>query len=210
MEKNKFIYISEQWFSYYKRVYNIFLQMILMNRDDNNLNMQLSFFNSISQDEYDFNKGQIVKLELFKNNRVLNSISLKTCDSEEQLFQYVWIMVVNHFISENYNPARKIKINEFGGSTRSFKYLLSEIKNNADIPMIRANFSLTYNKSEYDEMLHHMVLNHNNYHDNNILVNNVRNYILNNLDNDISEELNSSFNQSRKVYEHLINSRHVA
>ena len=210
MEKNKFIFISEQWFSYYKRVYNIFLQMILMNRDDNNLNMQLSFFNSISQDEYDFNKGQIVKLELFKNNRVLNSISLKTCDSEEQLFQYVWIMVVNHFISENYNPARKIKINEFGGSTRSFKYLLSEIKNNADKPMIRANFSLTYNKSEYDEMLHHMVLNHNNYHDNNILVNNVRNYILNNLDNDISEELNSSFNQSRKVYEHLINSRHVA
>ena len=59
-------------------------------------------------------------------------------------------------------------------------------------------------------MLHHLVLNHNNYHDNQILVTNVRNYILNNVNDITSEALNSSLNKSRKVYEHLIRSHYRA
>ena len=204
MIENKNLIKAEQWFDYYKKIYNIFRQNILLNDGQNNLTMQLSFFNSVPQEDSDYyGKGQVVKLELFNYRTLLEGITLKTTDAEEQLFQYVWILVVNHFINENYSKNSKIRVYNFDNSTRSFQYLLSDIKKNNE-SISRANFTLTYNKQEYDEMLHQLVLNHNNFHDNNILVQNVRNYILNNFNNPISEELNNSINKSRKVYEHLI------
>ena len=161
---------------YYKRIYNIFSQNILMDRT-NNLSIQLSFFNSVPQEDDFSGKGQVVKLELFNNHSLIHGIMLKTTDSEEQLFQYVWLLVVNHFIDNNYGKDNKIKINDFKNSTRSFKYLLSDIKKNNE-PIARANFTLTYNKQDYDEMLHYLVLNHNNYHNNTELIQNMRNYIV--------------------------------
>lgn len=208
MIQNSNLIKAEQWFDYYKKVYNIFRQNILMNRGINNLSIQLSFFNSVPQEDAEYyEKGQIVKLELYNGHTLVEGISLNTTDSEEQLFQYVWILVVNHFINENYSKTSKIQTYGFDNSTRNFKYLLSEIKQNGK-PIARANFTLTYNKQDYDEMLHHLVLNHNNYHDNQILVTNVRNYILNNVNNSTSEVLNASLNKSRKVYEHLIHSHY--
>ena len=208
MVENKNLSKVETWFEYYKRIYNIFSQNILMDRT-NNLSIQLSFFNSVPQEDDFSGKGQVVKLELFNNHSLIHGIMLKTTDSEEQLFQYVWLLVVNHFIDNNYGKDNKIKINDFKNSTRSFKYLLSDIKKNNE-PIARANFTLTYNKQDYDEMLHYLVLNHNNYHNNTELIQNMRNYIVEYPLNNPSNELNSSFNQSRKVYEHLINSRHIA
>lgn len=207
VQENKNLIKAETWFDYYKKVYSIFRKIILFNNYSNNLSIQLSFFNSVPQEDDLCSKGQVAKLELFNNHSLIYGISLKTTDSEEQLFQYVWILVVNHFINDNYSKNSKIKIYDFGHSTRSFKYLLSDIKKNSD-SIARANFTLTYNKQEYDEMLHQLVLNHNNYHDNDILVENVRNYILNNVHNPVSSELNNSINQSRKVYEHLIHSNY--
>lgn len=208
MIENKNLSKVETWFEYYKRIYNIFRQNILMDRT-NNLSIQLSFFNSVPQEDDFSGKGQVVKLELFNNHSLIHGIMLKTTDSEEQLFQYVWLLVVNHFIDNNYGKDNKIKINDFKNSTRSFKYLLSDIKKNNE-PIARANFTLTYNKQDYDEMLHYLVLNHNNYHNNTELIQNMRNYIIEYPLNNPSNELNSSFNQSRKVYEHLINSRNIA
>lgn len=208
MVENKNLSKVETWFEYYKRIYNIFSQNILMDRT-NNLSIQLSFFNSVPQEDDFSGKGQVVKLELFNNHSLIHGIMLKTTDSEEQLFQYVWLLVVNHFIDNNYGKDNKIKINDFKNSTRSFKYLLSDIKKNNE-PIARANFTLTYNKQDYDEMLHYLVLNHNNYHNNTELIQNMRNYIVEYPLNNPSNELNSSFNQSRKVYEHLINSRNIA
>lgn len=208
MIENKNLSKVETWFEYYKRIYNIFRQNILMDRT-NNLSIQLSFFNSVPQEDDFSGKGQVVKLELFNNHSLIHGIMLKTTDSEEQLFQYVWLLVVNHFIDNNYGKDNKIKINDFKNSTRSFKYLLSDIKKNNE-PIARANFTLTYNKQDYDEMLHYLVLNHNNYHNNTELIQNMRNYIVEYPLNNPSNELNSSFNQSRKVYEHLINSRNMA
>ncbi len=208
MIENKNLSKVETWFEYYKRIYNIFRQNILMDRT-NNLSIQLSFFNSVPQEDDFSGKGQVVKLELFNNHSLIHGIMLKTTDSEEQLFQYVWLLVVNHFIDNNYGKDNKIKINDFKNSTRSFKYLLSDIKKNNE-PIARANFTLTYNKQDYDEMLHYLVLNHNNYHNNTELIQNMRNYIVEYPLNNPSNELNSSFNQSRKVYEHLINSRNIA
>lgn len=208
MIENKNLSKVETWFEYYKRIYNIFRQNILMDRT-NNLSIQLSFFNSVPQEDDFSGKGQVVKLELFNNHSLIHGIMLKTTDLEEQLFQYVWLLVVNHFIDNNYGKDNKIKINDFKNSTRSFKYLLSDIKKNNE-PIARANFTLTYNKQDYDEMLHYLVLNHNNYHNNTELIQNMRNYIVEYPLNNPSNELNSSFNQSRKVYEHLINSRNIA
>lgn len=208
MVENKNLSKVETWFEYYKRIYNIFRQNILMDRT-NNLSIQLSFFNSVPQEDDFSGKGQVVKLELFNNHSLIHGIMLKTTDSEEQLFQYVWLLVVNHFIDNNYGKDNKIKINDFKNSTRSFKYLLSDIKKNNE-PIARANFTLTYNKQDYDEMLHYLVLNHNNYHNNTELIQNMRNYIVEYPLNNSSNELNNSINQSRKVYEHLINSRHIA
>lgn len=208
MVKNEDLSKVETWFEYYKRVYNIFRQNILMDRT-NNLSIQLSFFNSVPQEDDFSGKGQIAKLELFNNHSLIYGIVLKTIDSEEQLFQYVWLLVVNHFINNNYGKNNKIKIYDFKNSTRSFKYLLSDIKKNSE-SIARANFTLTYNKQDYDEMLHYLVLNHNNYHDNEVLIQNVRNFIMEHPLDSPSNELNSSINQSRKVYEHLINSRHIA
>lgn len=208
MVENKNLSKVETWFEYYKRIYNIFSQNILMDRT-NNLSIQLSFFNSVPQEDDFSGKGQVVKLELFNNHSLIHGIMLKTTDSEEQLFQYVWLLVVNHFIDNNYGKDNKIKINDFKNSTRSFKYLLSDIKKNNE-PIARANFTLTYNKQDYDEMLHYLVLNHNNYHNNAELIQNMRNYIVEYPLNNSSNELNNSINQSRKVYEHLINSRHIA
>lgn len=208
MVKNEDLSKVETWFEYYKRVYNIFRQNILMDRT-NNLSIQLSFFNSVPQEDDFSGKGQIAKLELFNNHSLIYGIVLKTIDSEEQLFQYVWLLVVNHFINNNYGKNSKIKIYDFKNSTRSFKYLLSDIKKNSE-SIARANFTLTYNKQDYDEMLHYLVLNHNNYHDNEVLIQNVRNFIMEHPLDSPSNELNSSINQSRKVYEHLINSRHIA
>ncbi len=208
MVENKNLSKVETWFEYYKRIYNIFSQNILMDRT-NNLSIQLSFFNSVPQEDDFSGKGQVVKLELFNNHSLIHGIMLKTTDSEEQLFQYVWLLVVNHFIDNNYGKDNKIKINDFKNSTRSFKYLLSDIKKNNE-PIARANFTLTYNKQDYDEMLHYLVLNHNNYHNNTELIQNMRNYIVEYPLNNSSNELNNSINQSRKVYEHLINSRHIA
>lgn len=208
MVENKNLSKVETWFEYYKRIYNIFCQNILMDRT-NNLSIQLSFFNSVPQEDDFSGKGQVVKLELFNNHSLIHGIMLKTTDSEEQLFQYVWLLVVNHFIDNNYGKDNKIKINDFKNSTRSFKYLLSDIKKNNE-PIARANFTLTYNKQDYDEMLHYLVLNHNNYHNNTELIQNMRNYIVEYPLNNSSNELNNSINQSRKVYEHLINSRHIA
>ena len=207
MVENMNLVKAETWFEYYKRVYNIYKQNILLNHSDGDLSIQLSFFNSIPQEDDFYEKGQIVKLELFNNTNLLSSICLKTIDSEEQLFQYVWILVVNHFLLENYSKDSKIRINSFDKSTRSFQYLLSDI-NKKGKPIARANFSLTYNKQDYDEILHQLVLNHNNYHDNSILVQNVRNYILNNVNNPISTDLNNSINQSRKVYENLVHNNY--
>lgn len=207
MVENKNLNKVETWFDYYKRIYNIFRQNILMDRA-NNLSIQLSFFNSVPQEDDFSGKGQIVKLELFNNHSLIHGIMLKTTDSEEQLFQYVWLLVVNHFIDNNYGKNNKIKIYDFKNSTRSFKYLLSDIKKNSE-SIARANFTLTYNKQDYDEMLHYLVLNHNNYHDNEVLINNVRNFIMEQTSSALSTELNSSINQSRKVYEHLINSRNI-
>ena len=208
MVENKNLSKVETLFEYYKRIYNIFSQNILMDRT-NNLSIQLSFFNSVPQEDDFSGKGQVVKLELFNNHSLIHGIMLKTTDSEEQLFQYVWLLVVNHFIDNNYGKDNKIKINDFKNSTRSFKYLLSDIKKNNE-PIARANFTLTYNKQDYDEMLHYLVLNHNNYHNNTELIQNMRNYIVEYPLNNSSNELNNSINQSRKVYEHLINSRHIA
>lgn len=208
MVENRNLNKVETWFDYYKRIYNIFRQNILMDRA-NNLSIQLSFFNSVPQEDDFSGKGQIVKLELFNNHSLIHGIMLKTTDSEEQLFQYVWLLVVNHFIDNNYGKNNKIKIYDLKNSTRSFKYLLSDIKKNSE-SIARANFTLTYNKQDYDEMLHYLVLNHNNYHDNEVLIQNVRNFIIEHPLNNSSIELNSSINQSRKVYEHLINSRHIA
>lgn len=208
MVKNEDLSKVETWFEYYKRVYHIFRQNILMDRT-NNLSIQLSFFNSVPQEDDFSGKGQIAKLELFNNHSLIYGIVLKTIDSEEQLFQYVWLLVVNHFINNNYGKNSKIKIYDFKNSTRSFKYLLSDIKKNSE-SIARANFTLTYNKQDYDEMLHYLVLNHNNYHDNEVLIQNVRNFIMEHPLDSPSNELNSSINQSKKVYEHLINSRHIA
>lgn len=202
MIENKNLVKVETWFNYYKKVYDIFRNTTLMN-NFGNISIQLSFFNSIPQEEDFVGKGQIAKLELFNNNSLVYGISLKTTDREEQLFQYIWILTVNHFINNNYPKNSKIRIYDFQNSSRSFKYLLSDMKINGQA-IARANFTLTYNKQEYDEMLHQMVLNHNNFHDNEILVQNVRNYILNNVNEPMSSELNNSINQSRKVYEHLI------
>ena len=208
MVKNEDLSKVETWFEYYKRVYNIFRQNILMDRT-NNLSIKLSFFNSVPQEDDFSGKGQIAKLELFNNHSLIYGIVLKTIDSEEQLFQYVWLLVVNHFINNNYGKNSKIKIYDFKNSSRSFKYLLSDIKKNSE-SIARANFTLTYNKQDYDEMLHYLVLNHNNYHDNEFLIQNVRNFIMEHPLDSPSNELNSSINQSRKVYEHLINSRNIA
>lgn len=202
MSQNMNLSKVETWFSYYTKVYEIFKRAILIN-NSNNLSIQLSFFNSVPQEDDFYGKGQIAKLELFNNHSLIYGISLKTTDSEEQLFQYVWILVVNHFIKNNYSKDSKIRIYGFENSTRNFKYLLSDIKNNSK-SIARANFTLTYNKQEYDEMLHQLVLNHNNFHDNDILVQNVRNFIFNNVHGPVSEELNNSLKQSRKVYENLI------
>ena len=207
MAENKNLLKVETWFNYYKKVYEIFRQTILRN-NYSNVSIQLSFFNSVPQEDDLTLKGQIAKLELFNNNSLVYGISLKTTDREEQLFQYIWILTVNHFINNNYGKNSKIRIYDFQNSSRSFKYLLSDIKINSQV-MARANFTLTYNKQEYDEMLHQMVLNHNNFHDNEILVQNVRNYILNNVNDPASVELNNSINQSRKVYEHLIHNNFV-
>ena len=210
MAENKNLNKVETWFEYYKRVYNIFKQKILID-GTNNLSIQLSFFNSVPQEDDFSGKGQVVKLELFNNHSLIHGIMLKTTDSEEQLFQYVWLLVVNHFINNNYGQNTKIKINDFKNSTRSFNYLLSDIKKNNE-PIARANFTLTYNKHVYDAALHDLVRNHNNnyYHDTQELIESMRNYIIEYSLNNSSNELNSSINQSRKVYEHLINSRHIA
>lgn len=202
MNQNMNLLKVETWFSYYTKVYEIFKRAILIN-NYSNLSIQLSFFNSVPQEDDFYGKGQIVKLELFNNHSLVYGISLKTTDSEEQLFQYVWILVVNHFIKNNYSKDSKIKIYGFDNSTRNFKYLLSDIKNNSK-SIARANFTITYNKQEYDEMLHQLVLNHNNFHDNEILVQNVRNFIIDHYHAPVSEELNDSLKQSRKVYENLI------
>lgn len=203
MVENKNLVKIETWFDYYKRVYGIFKRTILFN-NYNNLSIQLSFFNSVPQEDDFGGIGQVVKLELFNNHSLIHGISLKTTNNEEELFQYVWMLVVNHFIEDNYVNNSKIKIYDFAqNSTRNFKYLLSDIKKNSQ-SVVRANFALTYHKQEYDEMLHQLVLNHNNFHDNEILVQNVRNFILNNVHGPVSEELNDSIKQSRKVYENLI------
>lgn len=206
MNQNTNLLKVETWFDYYKKVYEIFRRAVLINRF-NNLSIQLSFFNSAPQeDEFD-GIGQIVKLELFDNQAIVYGISLKAAGHEEQLFQYVWILVVNHFIKNNYAQNSKIKIYGFEHSTRDFKYLLSDIKNNSKA-IARANFTITYNKQEYDEMLHQLVLNHNNFHDNEILVQNVRNYIIENYHAPISSELNNSITKSKKVYENLIHNNY--
>ncbi|MCI9434588.1 MAG: hypothetical protein HFI86_04895 [Bacilli bacterium] len=206
MNQNTNLIKVETWFDYYKKVYEIFRRAVLINRS-NNLSIQLSFFNSAPQeDEFD-GIGQIAKLELFDNQKLVYGISLNATGHEEQLFQYVWILVVNHFIKNNYSTNSKIKIYGFEHSTRNFKYLLSDIKNNSKA-IARANFTITYNKQEYDEMLHQLVLNHNNFHDNEILVQNVRNYIIENYHAPISSELNSSITKSKKVYENLIHNNY--
>lgn len=205
MDENKSLNKIETWFDYYKKVYTIFKKTVILS-NYSNLSIQLSFFNSVSQEDDFGGIGQGVKLELFNNQELIYGISLKTTNDEEELFQYVWILVVNHFINDNYAKDSKIRIYDFAQNpTRSFKYLLSDIKKNNQ-PIAKFNFALTYNKEEYDEMLHQLVLNHNNFHDNEILVRNVRNFILNNVHRPISEELNDSIKQSRKVYEHLIHS----
>lgn len=205
MVENKNLIKIETWFDYYKKVYEIFKRTIIFNHYSN-VSIQLSFFNSVSQEDDFGGIGQVVKLELFNNQTLIYGISLKATSNEEELFQYVWILVVNHFINNNYIESSKIRICDFSQtSTRSFKYLLSDIKQNGN-SIARVNFALTYHKQEYDEMLHQLVLNHNNFHDNEILVKNVRNFILNNVHGPISEELNDSIKQSRKVYEHLIHS----
>lgn len=209
MKENKNVTKAETWFDYYKKIYNIFRQTILMNHYGKNLSIQVSFFNSVPQEDDFYNKGQIVKLELFDGHRLVYGISLKSLDNEEQLFQYIWILVVNHFINNNYVEGSKIKIYEFDNSTRSFKYLLSDIKKNSE-PIARANFTLTYNKNDYDEMLHYLVLNHNNFHDNEILIQNVRSFVLNNVHNPVSPEFDNSVKQSRKVYEHLVHNNNLA
>lgn len=203
MTENKNLIKIETWFDYYKRVYDIFKRTILFN-NYSNLSIQLSFFNSVPQEDDFGGIGQVVKLELFNNHSLIHGISLKTTNNEEELFQYVWMLVVNHFINDNYTKNSKIKVYDFTqNSTRSFKYLLSDIKKNSQ-SVVRANFALTYHKQEYDGMLHQLILNHNNFHDNEILVQNVRNFVLNNVHGPVSEELNNSIKQSRKVYEHLI------
>ena len=202
MSQNTNLLKVETWFDYYKKVYEKFIRAILIN-NSNNLSIQLSFFNSAPQEDDIDGIGQIAKLELFDNQTLVYGISIKTTSSEEQLFQYVWILVVNHFIKNNYATNSKIKIYGFDNSTRNFKYLLSDIKSNSK-SIARANFTITYNKQEYDEMLHQLVLNHNNFHDNEILVENVRNFIIDHYHAPVSEELNDSIKQSRKVYENLI------
>ncbi len=204
MTENRNLIKIETWFDYYKRVYEIFRRAIIIN-SFNNLSIQLSFFNSAPKEDDIDDIGQIVKLELFDNQTLVYGISLKTTGHEEQLFQYVWILVVNHFIKNNYTTNSKIRIYGFEHSTRDFKYLLSDIKNNSKA-IARANFTITYNKQDYDEMLHQLVLNHNNFHDNEILVQNVRNFIMENYHAPISSELNNSITKSKKVYENLIHS----
>lgn len=200
MTENKNLNKIETWFDYYKRVYEIFKRNIY---NYSNLSIQLSFFNSVPQEDDFGGIGQVVKLELFNNHSLIHGISLKTTNNEEELFQYVWMLVVNHFINDNYDENSKIRIYGFKNSTRDFKYLLSDIKKDSQ-SIARANFALTYHKQEYDEVLHQLVLNHNNFHDNEKLVQNVRNFILDNVHGPVSEELNDSIKQSRKVYEHLI------
>lgn len=211
MTENKNLIKLETWFDYYKRVYDIFKKIALIDNYNNFsngdnktiLSIHLSFLNSVPQEDDFGGIGQVVKLELFKNHSLVHEISLKATSSEEELFQYIWMLVVNHFIQDNYSKDSKIKIVSDQNSTRGFKYLLSDIKINGE-SIVRANFALSYNKQEYDNMLHYLVLNHNNYHDNYVLVQNVRNFILNNVHRPISPELNNSINQSRKVYEDLV------
>ena len=197
----------DKWFEYYKKIYQIFRNIILFNQYNKNINIQLSFFNTIPQDgDEEYDKGQILKLELCNNHTVIEGITLKTTNSEEQLFQYVWILTVKHFIDENYSKTTKITTYNTNNSSRSFKYLLNEQQN------IRANFGLTYNKDEYDEMLHRLVLYHNNYYDINTLVQNVRNYLERNYSskNNTSKEFNNSLSKSIKTYEHLIHTKYIS
>ena len=201
MNNNVILQKVEKWFEYYKYVYAIFLKNIILNKNGD-FSMLLSFFNTVPSEYDDYGIGQIVKLELLNNKEVIESISLKTTNEEEQIFQYVWTLVVNHFINENYDKNNKIMIYSINKSTKGFKYLLSDLKiNNQSI--VKADFSITYNKNEYDEFLKQLVFNHNNGYDNEQLVSEIKKYLLEGDLNNSSSEFNNSLKKSEKVYQHL-------
>lgn len=200
MSENKSLNKVEEWFLYYKYVYAIFLKNIIMSKDGR-FSMLLSSFNTIPSEDDNYSIGQMLKLELLKGKEPIESISIKMTDEEEYFFQYVWALVVNHFIKENFDKDSIIGFDVAKNSTRSFKTLESNVKIEG-VPIAKADFGITYNKDEYENFLKKLIFNHNEGIDSEALIAGVRNYLLE-YDEKLSEELNSSLKKSAKVYQHL-------